>query len=300
MPPTKGSNPGRAGRAPAGLLLTCLSLALDRRHTPLRLAVGALLRALLTLPDAAALVSAPLVAAPEADPFKKSDEPSHQTGQSRGQGLAALPEGEAEAEAEAEAKALPPPPVGPPLPRLLRALLVYHGSAPELSRQAVSLGAGLEELPPLDAAALGAAFDAVARDLADLAAPRPPPTARVLVAAAAAAAAAVVVAAAAPAAPPPEWAPVLTGGRPAAAAAVAGGSRARLDEGAAALWRQHAADVHGLLRDSGAPEAAPQLADMLSEAAAVSARRRAAAPPEARPPPSALKRVVIEEDDELD
>ena len=270
---------------------------MDRRHTPLRLAVGALLRALLTLPDAAALVSAPLVAAPEADPFKKSDEPSHQTGQSRGQGLAALPEGEGEAEAEAEAKALPPPPVGPPLPRLLRALLVYHGSAPELSRQAVSLGAGLEELPPLDAAALGAAFDAVARDLADLAAPRPPPTARVLVAAAAAAAAAVVVAAAAPAAPPPEWAPVLTGARPAAAAA-AGGSRARLDEGAAALWRQHAADVHGLLRHSGAPEAAPQLADMLSEAAAVSTRRRAAAPPEARP--SALKRVVIEEDDELD
>ena len=81
---------------------------------------------------------------------------------------------------------------------------------------------------------------------------------------------------------------------------VLGRSRARLDEGAAALWRQHAADVHGLLRDSGAPEAAPQLADMLSEAAAVSARRGAAAPPEARPPPSALKRVVIEEDDELD
>ena len=80
---------------------------------------------------------------------------------------------------------------------------------------------------------------------------------------------------------------------------VLGRSRARLDEGAAALWRQHAADVHGLLRDSGAPEAAPQLADMLSEAAAVSTRRRAAAPPaEARP--SALKRVVIEEDDELD
>ena len=264
--------------------------------------MGALLRALLTLPDAAALVSAPLVAAPEADPFRKRDEPSHQIGQSRGHGqaaLSALPEEEAEAgaEAEAEAKALPPPPLGPPLPRLLRALLVYHGSAPELSRQAVSLGAGLEELPPLDAAALGAALDAVVRDLVDLAAPRPPATARVLVAAAAAAAAAVVVAAAAPAAPPPEWAPVLTGARPAAAAA-AGGSRARLDEGAAALWRQHAADVHGLLRHSGAPEAAPQLADMLSEAAAVSTRRRAAAPPEARP--SALKRVVIEEDDELD
>jgi len=266
--------------------------------------VGALLRALLTLPDAAALVSAPLVAAPEADPFRKSDEPSHQIGQSRGHGqtaLAALPEGvEAGAEAEAEAKALlPPPPVGPPLPRLLRALLVYHGSAPELSRQAVPLGEGLEELPPLDAAALGAARDAVARDLADLAAPRPPATARVLVAAAAAAAAAVVVAAAAPAAPPPEWAPVLTGARPAAAAA-AGDSRGRLDEGAAALWRQHAADVHRLLRDSGAPEAAPQLADMLSEAAAVSTRRGGAAPPEARPPAPALKRVVIEEDDELD
>ena len=42
------------------------------------------------------------------------------------------------------------------------------------------------------------------------------------------------------------------------------------------------------------------LADMLSEAAAMSARRDAAAPPEARPLPSALKRVVIEEDDELD
>ena len=264
--------------------------------------MGALLRALLTLPDAAALVSAPLVAAPEADPFRKRDEPSHQIGQSRGHGQAALsahPEEEAEAGAEAEAKALPPPPLGPPLPRLLRALLVYHGSAPELSRQAVSLGAGLEELPPLDAAALGAALDAVVRDLVDLAAPRPPATARVLVAAAAAAAAAVVVAAAAPAAPPPEWAPVLTGARPAAAAA-AGGSRVRLDEGAAALWRQHAAEVHRLLRGSGAPEAAPQLADMLSEAAAVSTRRRAAAPPEARPPPSTLKRVVIEEDDELD
>ena len=89
---------------------------------------------------------------------------------------------------------------------------------------------------------------------------------------------------------------------------VLGRSRARLDEGAAALWRQHAADVHGLvLRDS-----APALPTgrrrprrrarrhALSEAAAVRARRDAAAPPEARPPPSALKRVVIEEDDELD
>ena len=95
---------------------------------------------------------------------------------------------------------------------------------------------------------------------------------------------------------------MLTGGRPRAPAA-AGGPRARLDEGAAALWRQHAADVHRLLRDSGAPEAAPQLADMLSEAAAVGARRGAgAAPPEAREEarPSGLKRVVIEEDDELD
>ena len=113
--------------------------------------------------------------------------------------------------------------------------------------------------------------------------------------------AAAAAAAAAPAAPPPEWAPVLTGGRPRAPAA-AGGPRARLDEGAAALWRQHAADVHRLLRDSGAPEAAPQLADMLSEAAAVGARRGGAAPPEAREEarPSGLKRVVIEEDDELD